>query len=877
MEKEGPKESKEINPHAFEKLEENTFSINNEGQVKESKNNLEFTDDDDDEDVGGNNAFDLNIEQEEDISDKIYNSQNEDQYVESRKSESQNFVHYELDYDNKQVDVFPIQKVYNQDQKPKESEAQIIGHDNREEFDNEVDSLKKINEVIDIKSNVHHEEDASSSTRYETQFNVDNGTEYFGTQYIGFYNADEENKSIESTWNAETNNLMIVNDEIEYVGAQQNGFYKSKEQSRSIESTSNENNDVKFENIEIQLIVDGTKYFGAQHNEFHKSKKETESTESTSNENSNDVNLANEKAKVCRTATTVSNNHRNTSSTNVYDVNYSEEQPSMVEKAVALRNFVRQKSMVVVSSMLRHLSRKSEEKVVVASNFDDNVKDSESKKDICDNDAKENNDQKIDLVIKGPLEPLAIKGRVILYTKLGCPESREVRLFLNSKRLRYIEINIDVYTSRKKELEKRSGSNSVPKVFFNEILIGGLSELKALEESGELGDKIDYLISDTPSFQAPLPPFSGEDDPSCSGSIDELALIVCNMKKSIVVKDRFCKMRRFTNCFVGFEAVDFLSQDQYLERKEAVEFGRKLARKLFFRHVLDEHVFEDSNHLYRFLDDDPIVASCQNILRGIITTRPKPIAEIASRLRFLCYAIFEAYASEDGRHVDYRSIHGSEEFARYLRIVEELQRVELWDLSREEKLSFFINLYNMMSIHAILVWGHPDGTLEKRKFFADFRYVIGGNTYTLLAIQNGILRGNQRPPYNLMKTFSAKDKRLKVSLPYPEPLIHFALVFGSRSGPALRCYSVGDIDQELVDAARSFLKSGGLSIDYSAKVAYASKILKWFSVDFGKNEVEVLKHVSNYLDPNESEVLLDLLATCELKIIYQPYDWGLNF
>lgn len=49
-----------------------------------------------------------------------------------------------------------------------------------------------------------------------------------------------------------------------------------------------------------------------------------------------------------------------------------------------------------------------------------------------------------------------------------------------------------------------------------------------------------------------------------------------------------------------------------------------------------------------------------------------------------------------------------------------------------------------------------------------------------------------------------------------------------------------------------------------------------FSVDFGKNEVEVLKHVSNYLDPADSEVLLDLLATSELKVIYQPYDWGLN-
>lgn len=37
-----------------------------------------------------------------------------------------------------------------------------------------------------------------------------------------------------------------------------------------------------------------------------------------------------------------------------------------------------------------------------------------------------------------------------------------------------------------------------------------------------------------------------------------------------------------------------------------------------------------------------------------------------------------------------------------------------------------------------------------------------------------------------------------------------------------------------------------------------------------------MKHVSIYLDPSESELLFDLLATSELKVIYQPYDWGLN-
>ncbi|CAL0319369.1 unnamed protein product [Lupinus luteus] len=571
----------------------------------------------------------------------------------------------------------------------------------------------------------------------------------------------------------------------------------------------------------------------------------------------------------------------------------------VVEKAVALKNFVKEKSAVAVSTMLRRLSGKSDEGA--AGNFDDEGKDvsgfsnnsepnavSEKSVEKFDwnplnylkksSDADlENKTERRDSLTRGPPTPIAMKGRIILYTRLGCEESKQVRHFLHMKRLRYVEINLDVYPSRKMELEKISGSTSVPKVYFNEILIGGLSEVKTLNVSGKLDEKIDFLITEAPIFEAPSPPLPGEDDESSSGALDELALVVRKMKETIAVKDRFYKMRRFSNCFLASEAVDFLSEDQYLERQEAVEFAQKLASKFFFHHALDENIFEDGNHLYRFLDDDPIVASqCHNIRRGILTVKPKPIVEIASRLRFLSYAMFEAYVSEDGRHVDYTSVHGSEEFARYLRIVEELQRVEIWDLSREEKLAFFINLYNMMAIHAILVLGHPAGALERRKLFGEFRYVIGGSTYSLSAIHNGILRGNQRPPYNLKKPFGAKDKRTRVALPYPEPLIHFTLVCGTRSGPALRCYSPKNIDEELMDAARNFLRSGGVVIDLTAKTAQASMILKWYSIDFGKNEVEVLKHVSNYLDPADSEKLLDLLATSDLKVTYQAYDWGLN-
>lgn len=70
--------------------------------------------------------------------------------------------------------------------------------------------------------------------------------------------------------------------------------------------------------------------------------------------------------------------------------------------------------------------------------------------------------------------------------------------------------------------------------------------------------------------------------------------------------------------------------------------------------------------MYQFLDHDPVVMSqCHNIPRGITEVKPKPITEISSRLRLLSYAIFEAYTSKDGKHVDFRSIHGSEEFARF--------------------------------------------------------------------------------------------------------------------------------------------------------------------------------------------------------------------
>lgn len=276
------------------------------------------------------------------------------------------------------------------------------------------------------------------------------------------------------------------------------------------------------------------------------------------------------------------------------------------EKASTLKNFVRAKGAVAVSNVIRRISGKNDEdeqlpptgkvandcSVGVAKEVEEDssmskpndVNPTVRERSVWNplsyiklrtalnvnvqNKAEQGNSVSVE---RSTLEP-TVKGRIILYTRLGCKDCKEVRLFLHHKALKFIEINIDIYPSRKSELEKNTGSSAVPKVFFNDLLVGGLSELKAMVESGKLDEKISDLINEEPSPSAPLPPLSCEDDESGTGVIDELAITVRKMRESIVVRDRFFKLRRVTNCFLGSEAVDFLSEDQYLEREEVSPF-----------------------------------------------------------------------------------------------------------------------------------------------------------------------------------------------------------------------------------------------------------------------------------------------------------------
>lgn len=100
---------------------------------------------------------------------------------------------------------------------------------------------------------------------------------------------------------------------------------------------------------------------------------------------------------------------------------------------------------------------------------------------------------------------------------------------------------------------------------------------------------------------------------------------------------------------------------------------------------------------------------------------------------------------------------------RYVNLARELHRVNFVALSENEKLAFFLNLYNAMVIHAVIRIGCPEGVMDRRFFFSDFLYVVGGQPYSLNTINHGILRKNRRAPYTIVKPFGTGDKRLEVN------------------------------------------------------------------------------------------------------------------
>lgn len=139
----------------------------------------------------------------------------------------------------------------------------------------------------------------------------------------------------------------------------------------------------------------------------------------------------------------------------------------------------------------------------------------------------------------------------------------------------------------------------------------------------------------------------------------------------------------------------------------------------------------------------------------------------------------------------------------------ELSKVDLSLLKAdEEKMAFWINTFNLMLIHAVLV-AHdiPVLDVDREQFFRKTKYVIDGDEYSLQDIREGILLGNQSKSLIFGKQFKKRDKRRKNIVEKPTILVLFALTDLLPQSIGIQVIESDNIHEKLQDITKRYVNN----------------------------------------------------------------------
>lgn len=207
-----------------------------------------------------------------------------------------------------------------------------------------------------------------------------------------------------------------------------------------------------------------------------------------------------------------------------------------------------------------------------------------------------------------------------------------------------------------------------------------------------------------------------------------------------------------------------------------------------------------------------------------------------------------------------------------------LQKEELSRWTESERLAFWINAYNAITLQYVL--NHYP--IEKGGLISSFRFpensirqipgvwdklttLVAGEAYTLNEIEHDVLRAK-----------------------FDEPRIHVSIVCASKGCPPLRneAYTADKLDGQLESQSVDFLsRPENFRIDRKKGRVYVSSIFSWFGKDFiskyggggqitghGKAEHAVLEFVHGHTSQEDA----GYLAHEKYRVDHLDYDWSLN-
>ncbi|GMH04054.1 hypothetical protein Nepgr_005893 [Nepenthes gracilis] len=244
---------------------------------------------------------------------------------------------------------------------------------------------------------------------------------------------------------------------------------------------------------------------------------------------------------------------------------------------------------------------------------------------------------------------------------------------------------------------------------------------------------------------------------------------------------------------------------------------------------------------------------------------------------------YKHLCSIDARSIDPHRTRSSLFLVRRLKVLlGKLATVKLQGLSHQEKLAFWINVYNSCMMNAFVEHGIPETPEAVIALMQKATVNVGGHLLNAIKIEHFILR----LPYHCKFTFSKCAKNDEPTgqsvfgLELSEPLVTFALSCGSWSSPAVRVYTASQVDNDLEVAKREYL-SAAVGVSTTKKRLAIPKLLDWYLLDFAKDfeslldwiclqlPIELRKQAINCLDGGKHDSLLHHVEVVPYKFSFR--------
>lgn len=215
-------------------------------------------------------------------------------------------------------------------------------------------------------------------------------------------------------------------------------------------------------------------------------------------------------------------------------------------------------------------------------------------------------------------------------------------------------------------------------------------------------------------------------------------------------------------------------------------------------------------------------------------------------------------------------IYAAGALKRFRFLVEQLAKLDPSSMTHDEKLAFWINLYNALIMHAYLAYGIPRSDVKFFSLMQKAMYTVGGQSFSAADIEYIMLKMKPPPhrPHIALCLALHEFKELEVkeiySIDQPVPLLPFTLSCGTYSSPAVRIFKPGKVADMLRQSLKDYVRAS-VGISNKGKVVIP-KLLHSFMKDIGE-DASMAEWICQFLPGEQANMVRDCSSKIKWRLL----------